>query len=142
MGLRCELCDDFLPIFQFSKLCEKCYRIRTLVKVYGKDDICSHLEDKFMVSHTREEEEKRKDAEYFKREEVRLNQELIQELNKLETIVEEKEKTEYKIDVGGNQVEVPLKDQQSDVADKDLKLKNVEIPKEVINEYNTRSKLK
>ena len=90
MGLRCELCDDFLPIFQFSKLCEKCYRIRTLVKVYGKDDICSHLEEKFMVSHTREEEEKRKDADYFKKEEIRLNQELLQELNKLETIAEER----------------------------------------------------
>jgi len=95
-----------------------------------------------MVSHTREEEEKRKDAEYFKREEIRLNQELIQELNKLETIVEEKENVKYEIDVGGNNVEVPLKDQQSDVADKDLKLKNVEIPQEVIREYNTRSKLK
>ena len=39
MGLRCEMCDDWLSIFQLSKLCETCYKTRTIVKAYSAQQI-------------------------------------------------------------------------------------------------------
>jgi len=88
-----------------------------------------------MVSHAREIEEKAKDSNYFKQEEIRLNQELMESLNKLETLHQ-----------------VPLKDTQNDVAEEDQPVKSPSITMETIKEdyqskseptsptcYNTRS---
>ena len=47
---RCELCDDFLPIFQMSKLCPTCYKIRTILKCYSSEIILENLEKKFIVN--------------------------------------------------------------------------------------------
>ena len=49
MGVRCELCDEFLNIFQLSKLCVNCYKIRTIVKAYNSNVILKHLEDNFLI---------------------------------------------------------------------------------------------
>jgi hypothetical protein len=49
MGIRCEVCDDFLNIFQLSKLCVNCYKIRTIVKVYNSSVILKHLENHFLI---------------------------------------------------------------------------------------------
>ena len=49
MGIRCELCDEFLNIFQLSKLCVNCYKIRTIVKAYNSTVILKHLEDNFLI---------------------------------------------------------------------------------------------
>ena len=44
MGFRCELCDEWLPMLQFSKLCPTCYKIRTIVKCYSAQEILDNLE--------------------------------------------------------------------------------------------------
>lgn len=46
---RCELCDDYLPIFSFGRLCENCYRIRTITKCYTSKSIKEYLESVFLV---------------------------------------------------------------------------------------------
>lgn len=47
--VRCELCDNFLPIFQLSKLCPTCYKIRTIIKCYSNEIILEQLEKKFIL---------------------------------------------------------------------------------------------
>tara|TARA_R110000868_G_scaffold294051_1_gene554557 strand:- start:1488 stop:1844 length:357 start_codon:yes stop_codon:yes gene_type:complete len=86
MGLRCELCDAFLPLLQFSNLCLTCYKVRTIAKVYDAESILKCLENNFMVSKFNEEQVKAKDKEYFHKEEIRLNQELLEQLQLLETL--------------------------------------------------------
>jgi hypothetical protein len=51
MGLRCELCDDWLNIFQLSKLCETCYKTRTIIKAYSSILILKSLEDNFLIDN-------------------------------------------------------------------------------------------
>ena len=51
MGLRCELCDDWLPLFQMSKLCDTCYKTRTIVKAYSAQSILRSLEEHFLVNN-------------------------------------------------------------------------------------------
>ena len=51
MGWRCELCDDFLPLFQLSHLCPTCYKIRTIIKCYTSKQILDCLEDRFIVDY-------------------------------------------------------------------------------------------
>lgn len=51
MGWRCELCDDFLPLFQLSHLCPTCYKIRTIIKCYNSRQILDCLEDRFIVDY-------------------------------------------------------------------------------------------
>lgn len=46
---RCELCDGYLPIFSLGRLCESCYRIRTITKCYNSKVIRSYLEAVFLV---------------------------------------------------------------------------------------------
>ena len=46
---RCELCDDYLSVFSFRRLCENCYRIRTITKCYNSNVIKSYLESVFLV---------------------------------------------------------------------------------------------
>mgnify|MGYP003662232627 FL=1 len=49
MGLRCEVCSDWLPIFQLSKLCDTCYKIRTIVRAYDNTTILKSLEKNFLI---------------------------------------------------------------------------------------------
>ena len=49
MGWYCVLCDEFLPIFQLSKLCEVCYKTRTIVKAYSAETILKSIEEHFLV---------------------------------------------------------------------------------------------
>ena len=51
MGWRCELCDDFLPLLQFSHLCPTCYKIRTIIKCYNSKQILDCLERRFIVDY-------------------------------------------------------------------------------------------
>ena len=46
---RCELCDSFLPLLSFGRLCENCYRIRTITKCYNSKVIRGYLESVFLV---------------------------------------------------------------------------------------------
>lgn len=55
MGWRCDLCDDTLPIFQLSRLCPTCYKVRTIVKCYDCDTILDCLEKTFKVDYKKEE---------------------------------------------------------------------------------------
>jgi len=54
MGIRCELCDEFLPIFQLSRLCERCYKIRTIVKCYDAEKVLHCLDKNFRVNYATE----------------------------------------------------------------------------------------
>ena len=84
MGFRCELCDEWLSMLQFSKLCDTCYKIRTIVKCYSADEILKHLEKNFLVSSDRYVEQEQKDKTFFKKEERRLEEEFNKELKKLQ----------------------------------------------------------
>ena len=83
MGFRCELCDSWLPMLSFSKLCPTCYKLRTIVKCYNCEDVLKKVEENFLVSHAREEEEKRKDIAFFEAEEARIQKEFEVELAQL-----------------------------------------------------------
>ena len=104
MGFRCELCDSWLPMLSFSKLCPTCYKLRTIVKCYNADDILKNAEEHFLVSHAREEEIKTLDKKFFVEEEARIQKDFeielasLQEKEKqyLETIVEEEDVKELK----------------------------------------------
>jgi len=49
MNVRCEMCSDWLPLFQLSKLCPICYKIRTIVKAYSADVILKKLQEHFLI---------------------------------------------------------------------------------------------
>ena len=49
MNVRCEMCSDWLPLFQLSKLCPTCYKVRTIVKAYSADVILKKLQEHFLV---------------------------------------------------------------------------------------------
>jgi len=49
INVTCELCNEFLPFFQFSKLCPVCYKIRTIVKAYDSTIVLKNLEKHFLV---------------------------------------------------------------------------------------------
>lgn len=51
MGIRCEVCDSFLNIFQLSRLCEDCYKIRTITKCYSSSEVLDCLEKNFKVDY-------------------------------------------------------------------------------------------
>tara|TARA_R110002073_G_scaffold6027_1_gene36327 strand:+ start:3056 stop:3415 length:360 start_codon:yes stop_codon:yes gene_type:complete len=84
MGFRCELCDEWLPILSFCKLCPTCYKLRTIVKCYNAEDVLEKVEDCFLVSHARQEEEKKIDEEFFRNEETRIGLEFEAEIKRLE----------------------------------------------------------
>lgn len=54
---RCELCDSFLSLFQNGRLCENCYKIRTITKCYSSSVILKSLEKTFLVSIDEEVED-------------------------------------------------------------------------------------
>ena len=78
MGFRCELCDEFLPMFQFSQLCPTCYKLRTIVKCYDAMAVLKNAEDNFLVSRARELEEREKDLKFYQNEEERLQSEMVE----------------------------------------------------------------
>ena len=104
MGFRCELCDEWLPMLQFSKLCPTCYKLRTIVKCYNANDILKNAEEHFLVSHARQEEIKTLDKKFFIEEEARIQKEFEEELatlqqkekQYLETITEEEQQQDLK----------------------------------------------
>ena len=90
MGIRCEVCDDFLNIFQLSKLCVNCYKIRTIVKAYNSNAILKHLENHFLIKSdlmdTEEDKEEKVKKEEEKEEELILkdiNDRDIKSINKI-----------------------------------------------------------
>ena len=87
MGIRCEVCDDFLNIFQLSKLCDNCYKIRTIVKAYNSSAILKHLENHFLIKSelmdTKEDKEEKVKKEEEKEEEIILKDINDRYINKL-----------------------------------------------------------
>ena len=81
MGFRCEVCDEFLPMFQFSHLCPTCYKLRTIIKCYSAMDVLKNAEENFLVSRARELEERDKDLKFYTNEETRLQKEMIENFN-------------------------------------------------------------
>jgi len=51
MGIRCEVCDNFLSVFQLSRLCEDCYKVRTIAKCYSSEEVLDCLEKTFKVNY-------------------------------------------------------------------------------------------
>jgi len=51
MGIRCEVCDNFLSVFQLSRLCEDCYKVRTIAKCYSSSEVLDCLEKTFKVDY-------------------------------------------------------------------------------------------
>jgi len=93
MGFRCEMCDEFLNLFQLSKLCNTCYNIRTIIKAYNSELILEELQNKFLVikkDTSLKQEEKPKEDTLLKDindkviEEVKpnLNKDLLEDLKK------------------------------------------------------------
>ena len=123
MGFRCELCDSWLPMLSFSKLCPTCYKLRTIVKCYNAEDILKNAEEHFLVSHAREEEEIKKDKEFFIKEEARIQKDFEEELKQLTqqkevhlaTIVEEEEQEKDLKELKKNKSESSLEDKLSDL---------------------------
>lgn len=59
MGFRCELCDQWLSLFQISKLCDTCYKTRTIVKAYSAEGILKSLQENFLIENVPTIEEKK-----------------------------------------------------------------------------------
>lgn len=76
MVFRCELCDKFLNVFQFSHLCDECYKIRTLIKCYNTESILNCLENNFLVDEKKFNETQKHDDEFLKGEQERLEEEV------------------------------------------------------------------
>lgn len=94
MGLRCELCDNWLSMFQLSKLCDTCYKTRTIVKAYSAEIILQKLEEYFLIKNeeleeNKEEEKKEEDNE------IRLEKPIFYK-NINTSAVEEKRQTRSK----------------------------------------------
>lgn len=51
MGIRCEVCDSFLSVFQLSRLCDNCYKVRTIAKCYSSEEVLDCLEKNFKVDY-------------------------------------------------------------------------------------------
>ena len=115
MGFRCELCDDWLSLMTFCKLCDTCYKLRTIVKCYTAEEILKCSQEHFLVSHAREEEEKTIDKKFFKNEEIRITKEFEEEIALLQkreqqhltTIAEEKDISELAKNNSETEVDEP-----------------------------------
>ena len=77
---RCELCDSFLPVFQFSSLCPVCYKIRTIVKCYSAAEILSKCEENFLVSDSQKQEIEKQEKKFQEDEEKRLENEFNKQM--------------------------------------------------------------
>ena len=67
MVFRCELCDSFLPILQFSRLCPTCYKIRTIIKCYDAGRILTTIVDTYKVADDRKDYDNPTPAEAWKK---------------------------------------------------------------------------
>lgn len=99
---RCELCDAFLPMLQFSHLCPTCYKIRTIIKCYSAGDVLGELEDKFIVGKDKENLLIEDDKKFYKDEKRRLEIEFNKEINNLNKSYEGKMKKEDTDDEGSD----------------------------------------
>ena len=97
MTFRCEICDDWLPMFQFSKLCPTCYKIRTITKCYSAKEILATLEDNFLVSAAMEQEKRQEDVKFYEKEDERLAKEALKEFNPTKEQLEKLEEQAKKV---------------------------------------------
>ena len=77
--LRCDICSCFLPIFQLSRLCPTCYKIRTIVRVYDNQTILKSLENNFLIKekeHEQKEELADDTKDYYTKPITRLETKL------------------------------------------------------------------
>ena len=58
MVFRCELCDNFRGILQFSNLCDVCYEIRSIIKCYDRESILECLKQNFIVNYLEDKKTK------------------------------------------------------------------------------------
>jgi hypothetical protein len=82
INFRCELCDTFLNMFQFSHLCENCYKIRTITKCYNSETILNCLNNNFLLSDEEKEKFMKKDLQEKEIEHKELEKEAIKEIEK------------------------------------------------------------
>tara|TARA_R110002073_G_scaffold53343_3_gene137741 strand:+ start:11736 stop:12143 length:408 start_codon:yes stop_codon:yes gene_type:complete len=80
MGFRCELCDCWLNVLQFSHLCPTCYKIRTITKCYNAETILNSLENKFLIEPETIEKQVEKDKVFQEQEEQRLEKEMEKQI--------------------------------------------------------------
>ena len=76
LKLRCVTCDNWLPVFQLSTLCETCYKIRTIVKAYNSELILKSLQENFLVEDLPKLEKSEEEKEQVKEECPPIPQEL------------------------------------------------------------------
>jgi len=81
MGIRCEICDGWLSLLQFSRLCETCYKIRTIVKAYNSDLILKSLQENFLVEDLPKLEKNEEEKEEVKEECPPIPQELQESIS-------------------------------------------------------------
>ena len=75
MKFNCDLCGDTINILQMSNLCEDCYEIRKIVKLYTNMKVLDTLETEFrnnkrilrVKNETKKERRKRKKKEKLER---------------------------------------------------------------------------
>tara|TARA_R110002050_G_scaffold11608_3_gene39010 strand:- start:1047 stop:1484 length:438 start_codon:yes stop_codon:yes gene_type:complete len=135
MGFRCELCDEWLPMLQFSHLCPTCYKIRTIVKCYNADTILSCLEDNFKISKEEVANFRKKDLVFYKEEEVRMEKEIVEELK------QEQYEAEVKTQVANKEaVKEELKEKTNPDSDSVISkvMCNLDKPSEEAVAYYTR----
>lgn len=83
MGFRCELCDCWLNVLQFSHLCPTCYKIRTITKCYNAETILNCLENNFLIEPEQLNKTIKKDIEFQKQEEERLENEMEKQMEQM-----------------------------------------------------------
>jgi len=84
MNVRCEMCNDWLPLLQLSKLCPICYKVRTIVKAYSADVILKKLQEHFLVDIF-DIEETKETKETNNNNNEPLPQKLKEDIKKLES---------------------------------------------------------
>lgn len=77
INFRCELCDNFLSLLQFSHLCDNCYKIRTITKCYNSETILNCLENNFLISDEEKEAFRKEDKEIKEKEQKQLEEEAL-----------------------------------------------------------------
>ena len=113
MGFRCELCDRFLNILQFSHLCAECYKIRTIIKCYNTESILNNLQNHFLICEEKEKEIVDNDSEFQVGEQERLEEELKEKIEEQKPqSVEDFNKLIAELKVERNEFSKKLKEEQ------------------------------
>lgn len=118
MGFRCELCDEVLPLFQFSHLCPTCYKLRTIVKCYDAVSILKEVESRFLVSRARELEERAKDLKFYQKEEEELQKEMVEKFKPSVEQIEAVKKIVDKHQVIADDTEKVKADEHNEIIEK------------------------